>query len=229
MKTKFNQAINIALFLIVCCLYFAIFSYLSVKTEVLFLPVGEGDSELIKTKAGNLLIDAGPKNYVLNSLSAALPFYDKVLDVVIISHPDADHFNGLLYLLDYYKIRVVVLNNFGSQNGSYLELLRLIHNKNIPIVLGVKGTEIQLGNQKERCKIIYPESSDLATIKNDNDFSIINTFETPYGNFLFTGDAAAKSLEKISKEISDKKFIALKVPHHGAKKTLSRNIITNLH
>lgn len=78
------------------------------KDKVAFLNVGQADSEIILNKAGNILIDAGSKK-ATKEIENLLPFFDKTIDVFVLSHPDRDHFLGLFGILDNFKIRLTVL------------------------------------------------------------------------------------------------------------------------
>lgn len=226
---KYTKVAIGGLVLINIIIYYAIFNYIYFKPKVLFLPVGEGDSELIKTKAGNILIDAGPKQNVLVPLSQKTSLFDKTIDIALITHPDVDHFEGLLKILDYYKVRLVVLNNFSSQNGTYIELLLRLCKQEIPIVVGTTDTIIYLGQSDTFLKILYPDIQNLQNIKADNDFSIISLLNLNNKKFLFTGDITAKLLDGVvDKFLKGQTIDVLKVPHHGAKNTLSDNILNNI-
>lgn len=75
------------------------------KVEVIFCDVGQGDATLITSKNWQMLIDTGPKNKkVLNCLENNLPFWDKKIEVLMITHGDSDHSGGLEDVKKYYKI-----------------------------------------------------------------------------------------------------------------------------
>ncbi len=228
MINKYKKIIVIGLMIINIIIYYAIFNYLHIKSKVLFLPVGEGDGELIKTKAGNILIDAGPKQNILVPLSQVTSLLDKTLDIVLITHPDSDHFQGLIKILDYYKVRLVILNNFSLANGNYVELLTRLWKLKIPVVLGVEGTEINL-NDGISLSLLYPKIGDLSKIKASNDLSVISLLKMNDKNFLFTGDITAKPLALVVEQyLKGLTIDVLKVPHHGAKNTLSEEILQNM-
>src|SRR3990167_3376933 len=63
--------------------------------HVYFLDIGQGDSIFIKTPENHkILIDGGPNGRVLNELSEIMPFFDKTIDLIILTHPHADHVGG---------------------------------------------------------------------------------------------------------------------------------------
>jgi len=131
--------------------------YYFFKSKIVFLNVYEGDSSLIINRAGNFLIDAGKKNYLIKPLSSVLPFFDKTIDVVFISHADLDHFEGLNYILDNYKVRLMVLSDFNNNTESYQKLLKKIADKNIQIAIG--KTDLKVNALDLKIKMIYPALS----------------------------------------------------------------------
>lgn len=180
-----------------------------------FLDVGQGDSEFLKTKTANILIDAGPNNKVINYLNQFLPFYDKTLDVIILSHPNIDHYQGLFEVLKNFKVRVIILNNISYSSSNYQKLLDELLKRNILLVKGVKGVKINLNNQQE----IILLSPDQLNSSNINQDSIVAHYINPLTSILFLGDVNAKTEKEIMRYIDSKKYLyrILKVAHHGSK------------
>ncbi len=84
------------------------------------LDVNQGDSIFIETPSmRHILIDGGPDSSVLGKLGKLLPFFDKTLDVVILTHPDADHLIGLLSVLQKYKINYIVWTGMVRDGANY--------------------------------------------------------------------------------------------------------------
>src|SRR5262245_56658220 len=72
--------------------------------KVSFLDIGQGDSIYIESPSGiQVLIDGGPDSTVIRRLGDVMPWYDRSLDLVIGTHPDADHIGGLLDVFERYK------------------------------------------------------------------------------------------------------------------------------
>ncbi|MEK7481998.1 MAG: MBL fold metallo-hydrolase, partial [Patescibacteria group bacterium] len=79
--------------------------------EVYFLDVGQGDSELVNLSGGvQVLIDAGPDNKILEELSLILAPTDRYIDLVVLSHPQYDHFAGLIEIFKRYEIGAFLYN-----------------------------------------------------------------------------------------------------------------------
>src|SRR3989338_6209894 len=95
------------LFIAVFFVWYAVFAESRSGLMVYFFDVGQGDSIFIQAENGNqILIDGGPGDVVLAQLGTILPFYDRTLDMVVLTHPDADHLDGLVEVVKRYKPKV---------------------------------------------------------------------------------------------------------------------------
>jgi competence protein ComEC len=194
--------------------------------EVVFLDVGQGDAILIKTPyEQNILIDGGPDNSVLAELGQNLAFYDKELDLVILTHPHSDHVAGLVSVLRRYQVKKVLLTGVLHTSPDYISFLEEIKQQNINTEIINAQKDINLGEDLV-LKIIYPWT-DLRDQKVDelNNSSIIVKLVYLNNSFLFTGDAE----EQIEKDLlaSDTylKSQVLKIAHHGSKYSTSQEFL----
>lgn len=107
--------------LAIASLLFAVESRATVASgelRVWFFDVGQGDATLIITPEGHqILIDGGPDRVVLAKLGEALPPWDRTLDAVIATHPDADHIGGLAAVLGGYEVARVITNGDGKDTS----------------------------------------------------------------------------------------------------------------
>ncbi|MCX6811076.1 MAG: MBL fold metallo-hydrolase [Candidatus Berkelbacteria bacterium] len=202
--------------------WWIIIDFKMAKEKVVFLNVGQGDAELIKNAAGNILIDAGPNNKILFELGKILPFYDRTLDLFILSHPNKDHFNGLFEVLDKYKIRAVMLNNFTYPSSSFQKLLEELKKRHILIIKGFEGVRISwpacAGRQKQdRLLVIYPPEN-LIFSNNPNNSCLVLDLSLDKNQFLFTGDISSTQEKKLSSFLTSlqNQYKILKVAHHGS-------------
>src|SRR5438105_9092865 len=75
------------------------------KLHIVFCDVGQGDAILIVTPNNkHILVDAGPDRKTIDCLSKHMAFWDRTIDLFILTHPHADHFSGSYYVLDRYII-----------------------------------------------------------------------------------------------------------------------------
>lgn len=186
--------------------------------KVYFLNVGQGDAEYIKNPNGtDILIDGGPDNSVLNELGKAMDFGDHEINLVILSHPHADHLTGLLEVLRRYKVDEIYETGVDYTSRTYDTWKVEIEKQNIPDKKVVAGDEANFGDIK--ISVLYPLSSfENKTIDNLNNASIVNRLDFKNFSVLFSGDAE----KEVQQKLLDKNIFAdvLKVAHHGSENGL---------
>jgi competence protein ComEC len=205
---------------------FLIYYFSSEKNlKIIFLNVGQGDAILIRTiKGENILIDGGPNKNIIFKLDSYIPFYERKIDLMILTHPDPDHLNGLVEVLKRYPTRKVFYNGVKDNDLTYSEFLKIIEEKKIEKEVVWLGKNFEFKNGK--IEIFYPfENLSGLEFKNDNDSSIV--FKLTYGKIriLFTGDATKKIEEKLIENNLDLEAEILKVAHHGSKDSTSLNFL----
>src|SRR3989338_2179543 len=187
------------------------------QLEIDFLDVGQGDAILIKTPAGqNILVDGGPDKTVIKRLSQNLPWWDKRIDLMVLTHPHDDHVTGLNDVLKRYQVKKVLYTGATHNAPNYLVWLRLVRDKKVPLTIIDKEQTIDLG-QGVRLEILYPNQS-LAgqTLADLNQSSIVARLAYGRNKFLLTGDAGEEAEKKLIDSGADLKADVLKVGHHGS-------------
>ena len=199
------------------------------KLHLVFCEVGQGDAIFIRTSTGsNILIDGGPDDSVLNCLSKHMPFWDKKIQLIILTHPHADHFTGLISVIKRYDVMSYDTENVENSGFGAKILQDNLAIKNLSAKYLKKGD--RLTNQSNFSLITLWPSADFISSAMDNlpseaknldlnGYSVVELLS--YGNFkaLLTGDAGVIAEEKIAKEAG--KIDVLKVPHHGSKTGMS--------
>jgi len=188
--------------------------------EIYFLDVGQGDSSLVNLPGGiQVLIDGGPINgRVQENLEKILAFNDRYIDLVMISHPQLDHFGGLIEVLKNYEVGAVVPSGAISQSAAWQELEKVIKEKGINLITLAAGDKIKY--QDSQFSILSPNKSEWQ--KDINDLSLVALFEHSHVpknirmRVLFTGDIGS-SKEKQLVNLYDLDIDVLKVSHHGSK------------
>jgi competence protein ComEC len=147
-----------------------------------------------------------------------MPFWDRTIELMVLTHPHADHINGLITLFDYYQVKQVLLTKLNREHdAAYQTLLNDIHKQNSQIQYAQAGNVIKLGNQ-EQLNIIYPfANTPLDNIKNLNDISIILDYQFGNKNILLTGDASVEVEQQLVNNNKLFDIDILKVGHHGSK------------
>ncbi len=194
------------------------------KLHLVFCDVGQGDAIYIKTPSGeDILLDGGPNEKVLSCLGKHMPFYDRKIELVFLSHPQADHLDGLISVLERYSVDYFISNGLEGQGGEYQRLISLIKSHKIPLKKESAGEKILLDNLT--LDVLWPSAQVLgaSTSQADlNESSLILELTYNRFNVLLTGDAGQEIQQEIRNQkpgISDIEVI--KVPHHGSKTSLS--------
>jgi len=223
---KIFPAVLGILFLAVILVWTAVFYHSDSKLRVKFLDVGQGDSIFIKTpKNQKILIDGGPDSTVLEKLGENLPFYDRTLDLVILTHPHADHLVGLIYVLERYNVKMVAFTGATHTTDEYLEWLNLIKKKKIPVKIVYSGVNFDFGDD---CKLItlYPFSSlENERVDSLNNSSIVCKLVYKNNSFLLSGDIEEEAEKEILDQKVDIKADVLKVAHQGSKTSSSEDFL----
>ncbi len=194
--------------------------------EVHFFNIGQGDSIFIETPQGKqILIDGGPDKKVLEKLGKTMPFYDRTIDLVVLTHPDADHITGLVEVLKHYQVGHILSSGLEKDTAVYKRWHDLIEEKNISLTLAQIGQKIIL--EKEIImNILWPEQTLVESFaKKANNVSVVGKLIYGQIEFLLTGD-----IEKEVEQYLINNPLAcglasdiLKVPHHGSKTSTSYN------
>lgn len=199
--------------------------------KVVFLDVGQGDASLLKLPNRKvILIDGGPNNLVLKRLGENLPFYQRRLDLVILSHFHEDHIAGLIEIMERYRVIMLVYKEAESQtkdmaNAKLLSLLlqKAENNKTKIVVL----KNIATLNYSRDCflKLLNPLS--LKVKANDNN-SLIAKLVCHNLTFLFSGDNELAVEEALLKSNYDLSAQVFKASHHGSKTSNSLEFLRKI-
>ncbi|HNU96656.1 MAG TPA: MBL fold metallo-hydrolase [Candidatus Portnoybacteria bacterium] len=190
--------------------------------EINFLDVGQGDAIFIESlNKQQMLIDGGPDASILEKLGRVMNFYDHYIDIVLLTHPEQDHINGLIEVLKRYNVGEIVFTGTIRDTAQYQEFINLIKNKNIPIKIAYQGEKIDFGDGIN-LNILYPfENLKNQKLSDNNNSSIVS--KLVYKNFelLLTGDIEKSVENKLIKEKVNLTADVIKIAHHGSKTSTS--------
>jgi beta-lactamase superfamily II metal-dependent hydrolase len=199
------------------------------KLRVYFLDVGQGDSALIRYPTGeHLLIDTGKDSKVFRSLDKVLPWYNKTIDYVLLTHGDLDHVGAMMDILDRYKVKKVFVSEFFGKIEVEQTILKRLEEEHAIVEVLKLGDTFTFGTQIQNSfKIINPDSNCFETYKNENDCSLVGLLTYGDTTFLFTGDISSAIESTITKYIS-MSIDVLKVAHHGSKYSSDQSFLQKI-
>lgn len=216
------------------------------KLHITVCNVGQGDGVYIRFPNGkDMLIDGGPNTSIINCLSRHMPFWDRTIDMVLLTHPQKDHMSGLETVFERYHVEYFLRSDIGNTTEGLNTLRKRMHEKNIQEKLVTTGETISVG--QVGITIVWPTKDQVIAMApspyvlgasvpdaNVNDGSVVSLLS--YGTFdaLFMGDAdshvqprllGAQGLHPLARS-GELEFF--KVPHHGSKTGLTDTLIQKI-
>ncbi|MFC1616176.1 ComEC/Rec2 family competence protein [Patescibacteria group bacterium] len=198
------------------------------KFHIYFLDVGQGDAIFIKTPQNHqILIDGGPQNKVIQELNQIIPFFDKNIDLLVLTHPHADHIQGLIEVLKRYQVEKVLITGVNYSNANYDEFLSEISTQNIQVFSAEQSSDFILG--EVIFDVIYPFSNisgqDFENI-NNSSIAMIITYQDH--KILLSGDLEKEGEQELIETDLNLKVDIIKAAHHGSKTASSLNFLKRL-
>lgn len=192
--------------------------------EIYFLSVGQGDSIFIETPLGHqILIDGGPDATISEKLARLLPFWDKEIDLIILTHPDRDHVAGLVDVLKRYRIDNVLWTGVVRDTLEYDRWIEELTREETNIFIAKSGQRI-ISKRKDHLSqsvyldVLFPfQSMEGLKLDNGNETSIVGRLVFGENEVLLAGDISSKIERQLVDRGMDLRADILKVPHHGSK------------
>lgn len=237
---KYLYLCLISLFLLGCFFVYQTSKFNDGKLHLVVCDVGQGDAIFIRTSNGSdILVDGGPDDSVLNCLSKHMPFWDRTITLMVLTHPHADHLTGLISVLNRYKVMHYVTENVKSSTSSLKRLQAALAVQGLTANFTTSGERIDFADKTE-VLTVWPTTNWMKTLElqdsknldsegsslDVNGFCLIQLLS--YGNFraLLTGDAGSTAEDKVAGEVG--KVDVLKVPHHGSKTGMSDYFLSQI-
>lgn len=182
------------------------------ELEIVIIDVGQGDCALIVAPDGRtVLIDGGETGQVSKVFEALNARNISTIDVMISTHPHKDHIDGLIDVMEGYRIGKVIDAGGSEEDSLYGIYMNQVRWRGIPYELAKAGTIFEMGPVK--FSILNPDGIEAEDVES---LSVVLLVE--YGNFsvLFTGDIDSYAEERLVRDGVLKKVTLLKVAHHGS-------------
>lgn len=209
------------LLLILVLLGIAISQLPDSNLHIIACDVGQGDAILAVYKNIQILTDGGPDDSVLNCLGKHLPFWDRRIELVVSTHPDADHLTGLVGVIKRYNVDTILINPIDPGTQVYEALKSAVGSRGVGIINPDYGMKLRLG--MIYLDVLHP-SRDFENTKTNN-YSIVTILKYKEFEALLPGDVDQDIAGKIAEKWQTGTLEYIKVPHHGSKNGLTENLL----
>ena len=195
------------------------------RLHVYFLDIGQGDAILMVMPSGEqVLVDGGPGSTVVRKLGEVMPFYDKKIEVMVLSHPDSDHLSGLVAVLKRYEVEKVIFTGIAKRGALYEEFLSELQGVE-EVVLADAGADFRFGEVK--FDVLYPVEQVVGReFANVNDSSVAMMVEYEGRRMLLTGDLEEEGEAGLVAAYGEElKADIFKAGHHGSRTSSSMELL----
>ena len=199
------------------------------RLHVHFLDVSQGDSILIVTPSGRqVLVDGGPGAWgAARAIGDRLSFLDRDLDLVVLTHPDEDHFRGLIDVLERYDVDVVLESGGDSLNPLYVEWDRVLGTETRRVT-AVRGQTIVLDGDTW-LEVLGPPAQPInGTSSDSNNNGVVLRLVHGKVSFLLTADVEAEAEDVLLRDGLSLQSTVFKVPHHGSKTSTTTRFLREI-
>lgn len=217
----------LALIAAVAVIWYAVF-YFEARQNLLvtFFDVGQGDAAFIENAGNQILIDGGPGDRILSKLGREMPFWDRSIDLLILTHPHADHLDGMLEVLKRYDVGMVMESGVGHSIPEYQEWRELLEKKNVKVVIARAGQKINTGGGVDIDILAPLEDYFGKSLKNPHEANIVSRLAHGETSILLMGDAERALEYRLLFEVPQSLDVdILKVGHHGSKTSSSEEFL----
>ena len=224
-------------FLLTLALIFAVLGILVIfqaqgsgKLRLVACDVGQGDGLLVISPGGRqVVVDGGPGSKIVDCLSSKMPFWDRTIEMVVLTHPQKDHLEGLLEVLKRYQVKMVATTGVKNDTELFGEWQKAIDGEGARIYTPKAGDRLVLDSLRGRTSsmdVLWPTKDKLELWKLSgpselNESSVVMRLE--FGQFCayLTGDIPKEILQTLV----NKPCQILKVAHHGSKTGTNEEIL----
>lgn len=204
--------------------------------------VGQGDAILAVYGKTQILVDGGQDRKILDCLSRYLPFWDREIELVVLTHPQKDHFGGLIEVFKSYKVDNFASTALDFSSQDFEVLKNQVGGSGARVVNPTAGMEITF--DLIHLDIVHPSYAFLASegkpssaisgegvlgaytsSRDSNDFSVVAILSFKDFDALLTGDIGPVVMDEVLSQgrIGDMEYI--KIPHHGSKNGLTEGLL----
>jgi len=184
--------------------------------HVSILDVGQGDAILIQQGNQQVLVDGGPRPQTIAlELGKKMPFWDRTIELMVSTHPSADHVTGLVEVLNRYQVKQILHPDLDFESDIYDEWLKLLKKKDIKCTIAQAGQQIDLG--RVVIEVLNPQIPHLTGTESDIDNNgMVLHISMGEVSFLLTADIMWEAEFELITHRANLTSTVLKVGHHGS-------------
>lgn len=217
--------------------------------HLVFCDVGQGDAIIIRYNTTQVLVDGGRDNSVLQCLNRYVPPWDRQLEIVVATHPDADHIVGLVSVLENYQVGTLLHNGQGKETADFDRFRSAVKNQasqGSKVVVATQGQQVKIGDSIV-LSVLFPHSSQarggvsrtktteavlsdvdegfVITKDDANNHSVVLKLQYKELDVMLMGDLEAKGEAALIADEVITDVDVLKVGHHGAKTSTTQGFL----
>jgi competence protein ComEC len=166
------------------------------NVHLFFCDVGQGDALLITEGFSQVLIDTGPDETALDCLGQFMPFWDREIELLVLTHPHQDHIGGAVSVLQRYRVKEILIPAYGSPTEGFVSLRKAILDE---VKSGARLSEPILGQQ-----ITLSPSSQATVVWPQEPFLMPEVDEDKGYQHLFDADVPEADLSAYLEEFEHK-------------------------
>ena len=197
------------------------------RLHVAFLDVGQGDAALITTPNGRqIVVDGGPDPLgLVQELGRRVPFWDRTVDLVVLTHPHADHVGGMSEVLRRYKVGHIVERQVSYDSPDYLGWRQVVADEGAVLTEATSGQVIAFDDGLLIEVLNPPERLMRGTDSDIDNGSVVLRLVYKDVTFLLTGDLFRDGETGLVARGVPIGGAVLKVPHHGSRSSSSEGFL----
>ncbi len=185
----------------------------------------DGDAMYFKTPHGKeIIVDGGIDGSVLSALARHRLFWDKTIDLLIITHPDADHYYGGLEVLKRFSVRNIMLTGVLKDDPKYAELFAIAKQKGSNVIIADSTQDMKIDGIT--FDVLFPFESIYGSKEfSNNNAALLIKMHYKNHSLLLTGDIESESEKLLLEKGVDLSAEILKVAHHGSKSSSTQSFL----
>lgn len=182
------------------------------RLHITICDVGQGEAILISWKNQQVLVDGGPDNEVLSCLGRQMAFWDRTIEALMLTHPQADHLTGLIEVAKRYQVKQVLITQAVNKTPEFEQWQAVVEAEKVPVYSLGQGDKIKMGAAALR--VLWPARNRFVKDLNKASMVILGS----YGkfDFLLTGDIGSSEELQLLNSGELREVELLKVAHHGS-------------